>query len=269
MNKQLLIIVFTILSSNILFGQNFSFTSGAGSINLADASVNLRNHYAILNNQAASAYIDKTGVAIDYERKFLSTELNNYALHAAFPTRSGTFGMLLHHFGFDSYRQQKVGFSYGRKLLENLAIGAGFNAYKFSIDDYGSNTVFSFDLGLQTVILKEVLVGFNISNPMQSNITASDKLASKYRFGLSYLASKKAKIHAEIDKETNFGTNLKVGLEYLIATNFGIHLGTSTQPQRFAFGCNFVAAKNIQIDIAAAYNQTLGFLPALTLVYQK
>ncbi len=254
---------------NILLSQNFSFTNGAGAINLGDASVNLRNHYAILNNQAASAYIDRTCVAISYERKFLNTELNNYAIHGAIPTRSGTIGFQLHHFGFDSYRQQKIGLTYGRKLMDNLSVGAGFNAYKFSIDNYGNNTVFSFDLGMQTSILKDVLIGFHLSSPMQSNINATDKLASKYRFGLSYLASKKAKIHGELEKEFNYDVNLKIGLEYLVATNFGIHLGTSTLPQRFAFGCNYTIAKNIQIDVAAAYHQVLGFLPALTLVYQK
>jgi hypothetical protein len=265
---QYLYILCLFCTHNRLLSQAFNFTSGAGSIAIADASVNLRNHYSILNNQATSAFVTNTSVGITYERKYLSTELKNLALHVALPTKSGTFGIAFQHFGFDTYQQQKASITYGRKLLENFAIGAGFNYYNFNIENFGSKGIFSFDMGVQTIFMKDFMVGFHVSNPMQPNINTTDKLSSKYRVGLSYNVSKKAIFHSEVEKEDSYGTNLKIGIQYFIANNIGISLGTATLPQKFAFGVNY-KIDIFAIDLGVNYHQTLGFLPAITFIYQK
>jgi hypothetical protein len=70
-------------------------------------------------------------------------------------------------------------------------------------------------------------------------------------------------ITAEAEKDIEFSTIVKFGLEYQLADPFFIRAGVATSPTLFNFGMGFIIKEKLIIDAAASYHQILGFSPAI------
>jgi hypothetical protein len=266
MKLTLSIIIYLLIISNTFAQSGIKIVSGAKGAAMANAAVTFQDVFSITSNQAGIAFLEKPNVGLLAEQRFLSADIRQFGAVAAMPTKFGSFGLLIQTFGFEVYQEQKIGLSYARKLSKKFAIGVQFDYFNTRISEYGSFSAVSFEVGLQAEILKNLWLGAAVSNPFRIEIAPDEYLPTQFNFGLSYRFSDKIFLATEVQKDFEYPTSVKVGLDYHIIEPLSIRLGVGTEPVQNSFGVG-IHLKQFTLDFAARYHQILGFTPTFSMTY--
>ncbi len=221
----------------------------------------------LFTNQAGLANIQSTSFIAASEQKFFLQGLNLSGAGAAFPTKSGTYGLSVSSYGFSEFRQQKVGLAYARKLGKNIFIGGQVDYFQTSIPEYGSDGTLTFELGLMAELGEGLWIGTHISNPYQTEIAPGDNFPTTVRAGLSYTVSEKASAGIELEKDVDFPMRVKFGLEYLPVERLAVRTGFSSNPANFHLGFGLFLGSQFSMELANKYNPELGMTPVAGFVY--
>ncbi|MBI1227402.1 MAG: hypothetical protein GC192_19375 [Bacteroidetes bacterium] len=262
--KNILVALF-LLSVFSAFGQLNSVSPiSAG---MANAAVALQSPVSLFSNQAGLVGIKKLAVIAGVEQRFLLSELQSAAIGAALPTRSGTFGLMAQSFGYEEFRQQKIGLSYARKLWTNLSVGAQFDYFQTRIPEYGSRGTFTFEAGLQANISKSLMVGAHVFSPAQVEIAEGENLPTIFRLGVAWQTSERLQVCSELEKDIDFKPRWRTGLSYQPVQAFTLRAGYATEPSMMFFGFGFAFGAGFQADLAGSFHQSLGFTPSAGIVW--
>ncbi len=265
--KKILLLI-GIASCFVSFGQNsLPFLTGARSMALGGSGLAFADVNSILYNQAGVAQLVSPSFSFSAGRRFLLKELNDLAAAGAWPTSSGTFGLSMHNFGFDKYKEQKIGLIYSRKLSSNFSIGAEVDYFNIRIQEYGSKSTFSFQLGLLCSLIKNVKIGIHLQNPVRVSIAEEEVLPTIIRFGGTYTPSEKVTIISEVEKSLDHAIRVKAGVEYYFVPSFALRTGYASNPNNISFGLGYTLKNRIIIDVASVYHQVLGFSPYISVSY--
>ncbi|MCF8244553.1 MAG: hypothetical protein K9J37_08325 [Saprospiraceae bacterium] len=237
---------------------------GAG---MGHATVGLQSPIALFSNQAGLVGMKKWAVVAAAEQRFLLSELQTVAVGFAMPTRSGTFGLTAQSFGFEAFKQQKIGLSYARKLWSTLAVGAQFDYFHTRIPEYGSRGVLTFEVGLQANISKSLVVGAHVFSPAQVELAGGENLPSIFSFGITWQAAERLVVCTELEKTLEFSPNWKTGLSYQPVESISLRAGFNTEPSMLFFGVGFAFGNGLQADMAGSFHQTLGFSPTAGVIW--
>jgi hypothetical protein len=249
---------------------NDNLPVGARSAGLAHTSVTLTDVWSTHHNQAGLAYLDAPTFALNYENKFMLNNVGLGALAIGIPTRSGTFGLLLHSHQVLDYAENKYSLSYGRKLAERFSVGLALNYNTIRFPDvYGKSNALSADLGFRVEISKELTAAGHVYNLNRAklNTGTTEYIPTIMRFGLNYSFSKKVFLATEAQKDLDAPLVIRAGAEYKVIDQLAIRIGVSTNPTLNAFGFGLYL-KNFVLDVAASWHQTLGFTPQLGMSYR-
>ncbi len=261
-----LFLSFLMVSSSI-FGQNGTPSSvGARGLAMGDASVTFKDINSGFSNQAGLAWLDGLGIGLFGEARFLVPGLNSFGAVVAYPTKSGTFGINMNYFGYEQYNEQKIGIAYARKLFDKVSIGAQFDYLATRLAEYGSASSFTFELGVQAVLLKSFRIGAHIFSPARIKIGEEDLIPTVLNVGGAWDVSDKFLIALQVEKDLDYPASFKGGLEYKVVEILSLRAGVSTQPIQSSFGIG-LHVKGLNIDLTSAYHQILGFTPGVGISY--
>ena len=233
------------------------------------ASITNRDIWAAFNNQAGLADIRNISAGLIYENKFLLKELGTKAGVFALPVNKGTFALSFSQFGFNLYNENKVGLAYAMPLSKNFNAGVQIDYLLTQLaEDYGRKGVFTFEIGLMAKINEKWHMGAQIYNPAQVKLTdyVEERVTSYIRFGMTYIFSKSVNLVAEAEKDINYKPLFRLGVEYQIVDNIYVRTGVASNPSIFSFGFG-VNLKNLKIDFGTSKHTSLGYSPALSLMY--
>ncbi|MFZ1526948.1 MAG: hypothetical protein WAT22_19140 [Saprospiraceae bacterium] len=247
----------------------FTSLGGANFLGLSRAGVNLGGIKSIYLNQAGLTDIKDLGADISFERRFNLEELTNISIAGAKSFKFGTFGLLLSHFGFTEYSEQKFGISYAKKLHPNLSIGSQFELLRYNVEKVGSKNLFTVELGMQLKLNKEFSIATHVFSPGKSKITDATDLGTRVRLGVMYKPSNKVFMLIEMDKLIYRKPDFKIGVGYNMIQEAQINLGINPTLGFYSFGLHFNLKNIYRISSAVALNDNLGNSPALSLQYQK
>jgi hypothetical protein len=243
-----------------------SFTGGAKNRAILGADLNLQEVYAVTNNHAGIAFMQKSAAALLAEQRFGIAEIRQFGAVAAVPIKAGAFGLEIQSFGFDAFRHQKIGVTYARKIFEKVALGVQFNYQNFRISEYGNKGVLSGEIGIQAEVLENLWLGAVLINPFRVQTVQNEQLSTRLNAGLTYHFSEKVQLSAAVHKDFEYKASARVGLNYRLIQPLSLRLGIGTNPVENGFGVG-VHLKSIDLDFAVAYHQILGFTPAFSAVY--
>lgn len=249
---------------------NFNNPAGGRSAALGHASVALVDFWSLQNNQAGLGFQDKLKAGVYYENRFLLEELGFKIAGLLVPTNSGTFGLILNHFGFHSYSESKVGLAYGKAFGEKVAIGIQLDYLNTHLGgEFGSTSQVTFEAGLLAKLTEKTVFGAHIFNPLQKKLTKAynQRSPASFRFGLAYHYTDQLLVTAEAEKNSQRPVNLKAGLEYFIIEKFVIRIGFGSKPAQLSFGSG-IYLKRIKIDISSSFHQVLGFSPQVSIIFR-
>ncbi len=261
--------IFLFLNTIYSFAQNSAtFPAGARGAGMANASVTFTDIYSAFSNQAGLADLKQLTATAFAEQRFFVKELQALAAAAALPTHSGTFGITLHHFGFEGFNEQKFGIAYARQLLDGLSIGTQILLLNTSIPEYGNKMNLTFELGMITQLFPQLQLGAHVYSPVQIEFANGENLPTIFKIGIAYLPSEKLTCNLEVEKDIAFPARTKFGLEYQAAQQVQLRTGIATNPTTLAMGVGYRLNNGLALDVATSYHQWLGFTPTVGFLYQ-
>ncbi len=242
---------------------------GSRSAGMAHASVALYDIWSVYHNQAGLAWMEKPGVGIFHENRFLLPALSSRGAALVYPMQKGTFGLSIASFGFNLYKENKAGLAYGLKLDKKLSAGIQLNYHSMALpENYGKTTAFSIEVGFQARLTDAFTLGIHTYNPNRARLTDlnNERLPSVLRLGINHRFSDKVMVGTEVEKDVDFRPVFKVGVEYHITEILYLRGGISTNPVLVAFGFG-LSMKQFRFDGANVFHQTLGNTPQVSLHY--
>ena len=262
------LVTFLLLFCGQISQAQYAFSSARGA-GVGQATVAFQDVNSLLGNQAGLAWVKNFSVIAAAESRFSLSELNSFSAGVIVPAGLGSFGFVAHTFGFEAFRQQKIGLAYARRLWENFSFGAQFDYLQTRIPEYGSNGAVTFEAGIQGKLSNEITLGVHIFSPAQVQLAENENMPAIFRMGFAWQASEKAMLTAEVEKDIDFKARVKGGIEYRLAEPLFLRAGFGTNPSTFHFGLGFHLNSNLKIDTATSYHQVLGFSPAASASWTK
>ena len=251
-----------------LFSQTVRHPVSSPYTSLGAYSSSQSDIFSFSGNQASLAELKNSSAGIHSERRFLLSELNNYAVVAGLHMKTGSFGVRFGYSGFSDYNETQAGITYARKLSGNLDAGVQFNYYAIKIAGYGNSSTLNFAIGYLLHITDKIHFGMQAYNPFGGKFGNNDqeKLASNYCLGFGFESSSKFLVSAEIEKEEDLPLNVKVGFQYKFLTQMMVRAGIVSETSNAYLGIGFII-KSLRIDIIASYHPLLGITPAMLLLF--
>ena len=264
----LLLLVF--LLPEIVFSQGVSHNAQSGkSAALSGINSTFTDIYSLAGNQAGMGWVTNFGAFAHAERRFLLKELTAASTGVLLPTRAGTFGITLDYFGFELFNEQKIGLAYGRKLIHNLTIGGQLDYFNMHTPDFGNQSAFTFELGAQLKLNKNLLLSSHTLNPIRTGFGNKDPIASNLKLGLNYKVNDAADLYCEYENDLNQISTFRAGLAYRPIHALEIRGSIRSNPVGFAIGMGYRLQNGFGLDLAVAQHQVLGFTPSAGFVYSK
>lgn len=261
MKKLILIIVLSFYIST-LFAIDFINPIGGRAAAMGGASVASRGLWALQNNPAGLAYLDKFSFGLYYENRWMLPEMAYKSGVMALPTKFGCFGIGFNQFGSSKYSENKFGLVYAKDFGPHLQIGLQLDYLLISIGQiYGRQSAVTFELGIQSQVTEKLRLGTYIFNPANFRLEQSlnqERLPIVFRIGAAYQFTKDFVGQCEIEKNTDHeGMSLRGGLEYEAFKSFCLRAGVQTNPGMITFGAGY-AIRFARIDVAAQLHEVLG-----------
>jgi len=261
--------------SIIIFFNHFSaqgwLPMGSRSQSIANASVALSDLWSYHHNPAATSEVEKFGVGLSYENRFLLKELQSQGLVVVVPLKKGTLSSGAQSYGFSNYRTYRLGMGYSMNLSEYLSAGVQLNYHLINLtQDYGTHQTVTAEIGLLGKINQDWQIGFSVFNLTRNKLSEymEDRYTSLFRLGTIYKVSSLVTLFGEVEKHVDYPLRGKFGVEYEALSQFYVRAGFATNPTELTFGLGYKFINSIMLDIGSAYHQQLGWSPNFSLSYQ-
>lgn len=241
---------------------------GARSFAMGGAGLTFTDIHAAWTNPAGLAELRGPSGAAYVEQRFGLEELRGASLVAGVEVPNGGVGILVHTFGYATYREQQVGVAYGIALSDVLRIGVQLSGFNWSIEGYGNRWLIGGSVGVQTAVADNFDVALRVSNPVRQDIVEGTELPSLLAIGLNYRPNPAIQLLAEVEKDIDFPARVRMGLDYKVLEEIQLRIGLATDPALISLGLSYRVLPALQLDAGFQYNSILGVSPAFGLVYQ-
>ena len=260
--KKLLLFTALFFSVSTLFATDFISPIGGRAAAMGGTSVASRGLWAMQNNPAGLAYLDRFSLGLYYENRWFLPETAYKSGAVALPTQFGCLGVSFNQFGSSKYSENKFGLAYAKAFGPYFQMGLQLDYLLISQGDtYGRQSAVTFELGIQSQVTEKLRLGTYIFNPVSFRLQQSlnqEKLPIVFRFGAAYQFTKDFVGQCEVEKNTTRGgISLRGGLEYEVLRSFHVRAGVQSNPGILTFGLGY-ALRFLTIDAAAQLHQELG-----------
>ncbi|MBT3207662.1 MAG: hypothetical protein HN704_16315 [Bacteroidetes bacterium] len=270
MKKKLILLkLFIILLISTSFAANDNYPIGARQAAMSNASVCLSDIWSVHHNQAGLTKLKKISLGFHHENKFFNNDFGLQSFALALPTKSGVFAFNLSYFGFTEYNESKIALSYAKSFGEKFSVGIQFDYFNtFINDNFDNQGTMVIEAGIISEPVENLIIGAHIFNPTKSQISKSteEKVPTIFKIGVAYKFYEKTTICIETEKDIDFSSVFKIGIEYLIVKNVLLRTGFRTNPANFSFGIGYLFRK-FSADIAFSRHEIFGTTPHFSIGY--
>lgn len=147
-------------------------------------------HGITLFNPSWINHLEQPVLSGKYHRLFGLSELPENRLFAGMPSRWGQIGIGAVQFGTELYSEENISIIFGRKFIERGAFGLSLNYHQLSIQNYGSASAISADIGGHWFITEQITWELSYSNLNQAVIGKSlEPIPQHFFTGFTYRIS--------------------------------------------------------------------------------
>lgn len=241
---------------------------GADTWGVAGSSVASQNVWSVLNNPAGFSALKKNQVGIYSTQQFQETKLSTASAVVVLPSKFITIGVGINYFGYSLFNQQKISASLSKQLFNQFSLGVTLSYFGTTITEQQHAGNILGEIGLLYKVNSKCHLGLFIFNPTQSKYSTQsiDKIPTYARIGVDYNVSEKVKLLGEVDQTLNQKLVLRGGIKYQIHEVLSLSIGAANNPAYLTFGTG-IKLKQLKVDFAASFHQTLGFSPHVGLSF--
>jgi hypothetical protein len=237
--------------------------SGARSASLGYAAACVNDVWSVHNNPALMPDVSQITCGLYYENRFLLKELGYRCGVFLAPTSLGAIGGYISNFGYSAYSEWEIGLAYAREFGHYFSSGIQLDYYSIlQGEDYGSQHMITFGIGLKTILNKKTIIVVHIYNPLPVKLFPQMAQNSSVLFsmGLIYHPSGNIMITTQADKDLVSKLSLKTGIEYGITDILILRAGLCTNPRIYTFGAGLMW-RTFVFDLATSVHPQLGIYP--------
>ena len=268
--KRIIVLLFVMSANICLLNGQINSRVGARQASMGGSSIFGEDVNSIWNNQAGLGYIKDISFGVNYENRFLLSELASKSFGVVYPTDYGSIGVSINSYGFTNYNENRIGLSYGRLFNNGLSFGFAIDYMRFHIaEDYGNKSFATIETGMMYCLNDQMRFALHLFNPVYVSLTedSNEHLPTIFSVGLAYEPNDKTIIIIELEKDIAFSPRLHFGVEYIIIDGFLIRTGVVNNPIENSFGLGYIF-KNISIDISFVANYILGACCVISIGYR-
>ena len=260
--KRLLLIILLSISLSALYAYDVVNPIGGRAAAMGGSSAASRGLWAMQNNPAGMANLDRLSFGLYYENRWFLSETAYKCGAVALPVKFGCLGISFNQFGSSKYSENKFGLAYAKDFGPYLQMGLQLDYLSIHVgNDYGRQSAVTFEIGIQSQVTEKLRLGTYIFNPVSFRLEQSlnqERLPIVFRFGMAYQFTKDFVGQCEIEKNTDHeGVSLRGGLEYEALKHFYLRAGMQANPGILSFGVGY-SLYVARIDVAAQLHQELG-----------
>lgn len=160
------------------------------------------------------------------------------------------------HTGIEGYSEQRITFSYARRLFQKLNAAVQFDLNRNSVVEYDDLYAASWSFSLHAPLMKALSMSAWVYNPL-GDVGHLD-LPSMARFGILYEPSDKIGLAVEVEKDWRHEPRFKAGVNYRIHPRLAICFGVGTEPALFHAGVSWHFLQQMAISGGWRYHSRLG-----------
>ena len=196
---------------------------------IAITSVADSHNWSGFNNPAMLGYLDKPEFGLEYENRYLLSELSTKSIQFGLPSGFVNTGISFSYFGYSLYNEMLLGIDFARNFSDKFALGVQFDYYTafFSASNSYRSAFFP-QIGLSVHLSSDFSIGFHTFNPFQTNINTEyviKRLPSIFSLGTEYFFTENFGWRTQIDKEVSSTYRFAMGFEYRMLQNVNLKLG--------------------------------------------
>lgn len=162
----------------------------------------------------------------------------------------------LQHTGIDGYAEQRISFSYARRLFEKMNLGVQFDLNRNEAEEFDDLYAASWSVSIHAPLMNELSMSAWLYNPL--GIEGSLDLPSMARIGLLYEPSKKIGIALEAEKDWRHDLRLKAGIHYQLHPRIAVRWGLGTNPSLVHAGITWNIFDKMALSGGWRYHSRLG-----------
>ncbi len=238
---------------------------------LGDASVSLQSPLSVLSNPAGFANEKQLVFGVQYENRFLLSELSTASAFLVLPVGKTNFGFSFSQFSQDLFGETKLSFAVAKKLAGRVLAALQFHYFGLNLPENREHaTTLMVDLGAQYRLGPDFWLGAQIFNPHPMTLQ-SLHLEFDYpmvmRLGVHKTFDELVLVAIDVRKQDDRPVGVSSGLELRVMEQLQLRLGFETQWSLFSMGVGY-SINRIQTDLAFSYHQCLGYSPSFSIYYQ-
>lgn len=240
MKKRFIILLFVLLTFTESFCQ---IIPGTRQVALSHSDLAFSEEpFSLFNNPAGVTNVKGRLIGLFYSpapfgESALSTGSGSYVEPTSFGTFSGGFSI----YGFDLYKETKIGLSYSRKIVDKFSLGITSFYQHISIKNYGSKGYLSFNLGGIAEITKPFRLGFLLENLTRTKVADEENsIPVVFSGGIGYKAIEDLSVYMAVRKELNYNASVRMGVEYLLTKFLQLRIGASNEPNIYSGGFSII-----------------------------
>ena len=127
----------------------------------------------------------------------------------------------------------------------------------------------TFEAGFLAELSEELLIGAHVYSPARLKLTEEENIPTILTIGLAYCPSPKVFVNIEAEKDIEYPTRVKAGVEYWLIPLLAVRAGVASNPTIASFGLGIEFDNGLSIDIGSYFHQLLGVTPAFGLSYRS
>lgn len=259
-------LIVCLLQSFEIYAQYFT-PIGARLNSMGNASVTVSDAFSIFSNPANLALMDKTSVAVYADHRYSLSGLNTLAFASNHTFRKASISVGATRFGDELLNHNRVEAAAAYKIrLVSLGLGLGYQ--QLMVSENGVARAMTLQFGGTVEISPKIKYAAHVYNMLRAKVDARSLLYYPVimRTGFSYLPIKSAIISAEIEKDSRFEPNFKLGLEYQLKEWMYLRTGVNSNPFN-AFGGIGFKQKDWKLDYGVSFHNRLGMVHYISLVF--
>lgn len=244
------------------------FNPGAKQISLAHSDVALSNDvFSLFNNPAGLSQLNWREIGIYYSpAPFGLTELANGYIAFNEPFDFGNISLGGMTYGFEIYRESKLVAAYSFNYQNKFFVGAAFNLHTVSIQNYGNDNTFYFNIGGLIYLTNEFRLGFSFHNITRASFGNEDnQIPVALNSGISYDLLNTLTLNASIEKDIKQKASLMFGVDYDLIEYLSLRTGFSNEPSIFSAGIG-INYSLVSLDYAMFTHSDLGLTHQVGLI---
>lgn len=245
--------------------QNFPISAKAAGI--GNAIVTSQDAWAVFGNIGGMANVKSVTALFAYENRFGFTNgFHAVAAGVVIPTPIGNGAISTYRFGDEIFSKQKLGIGWAHQI-SRISIGVQANYWQHHVEGYGTRGNLVMELGGVAAIIPRLTFGLHILNVNQTKISEEEHFSTVVRVGLGYNPIDPLLLVIETEKDTEFASVFKLGMEYKLVEKLRLRTGLSTRTLRTHYGFGLYLKKFI-IDYALVSHPQLGMSNQLSVAYK-